>query len=155
MPNITRYRPRDIGFSIRSSSIIVYAWCRGYFCCLLLLGFIDSGLRSVSNSLNRFGIFFLAGGLVVPLAIGIIRYSLVLLLLFIDSYVSIVKSNTSISFVVSCSSSGITSGNNNYVISISIGLIGRYLDIILCVKVDSTISSWTIIVPVSISIESL
>jgi hypothetical protein len=58
MPNTTRYKPRNIGFSIRSSSITVYTWYRGCFCYLLLLGFIDSGLRSVSNSLSRFGVFF-------------------------------------------------------------------------------------------------
>jgi hypothetical protein len=43
--------------------------------------------------------------------------------------------------VVSCSSSSITSRNNNYIIGISIVLIGRYLDIILCVEVSSIISS--------------
>jgi hypothetical protein len=108
---------------------------------LSLLGFIDSRLRSVSNSLNNFGVFFLAGGSVVPPAIGIVRCSLVLLSLLIDSYISIIKSNTNISFVVSCSSSGITSGDNSYIIGTSIGLIGRYLDVMLCVIVGSTISS--------------
>jgi hypothetical protein len=107
---------------------------------LLLLGFVGSGLRSVSNSLNSFGILFLAGGLVVPPAIGIIGYFLALLSLFIDLYISVVKSNTSILFVVSCSSSSITSRNNSYIISTSIGLIGRYLNIILYVVVNSTIS---------------
>jgi hypothetical protein len=102
---------------------------------------VDSGLRSVSNSLSNFGVLFLAGGLVVPLAINIIGYFLVLLLLFIDSYISIIKSNISILFVVSCSSSSITSGDNNYIIGISIGLIGRYLDVMLCVIVNSAISS--------------
>jgi hypothetical protein len=53
---------------------------------LLLLGFIDSGLRSVSNSFSRFGVFFLAGGSVVPPAIDIVGCSSALLLLFIDSY---------------------------------------------------------------------
>jgi hypothetical protein len=96
----------------------------------------------VSNSLNRFGVFlFLAGGLVILLALGIVGYFSALLLLFIDSYVSIIKSNASISFVVSYSNSGITSGNNSCIIGASIGLIGRYLDIMLCVKVGSAISS--------------
>jgi hypothetical protein len=85
---------------------------------------MDSGLRSVSNSLSNFSVFFLAGGLVVPPAISIIRCSSALLLLFIDSYISIIKSNTGILFVVSYSSSSITSRDNNYIISISIGLIG-------------------------------
>jgi hypothetical protein len=102
---------------------------------------VDSGLRSVSNSLSNFGVFFLAGGSVVPLAIGVVGCSLALLLLLIDLCVSIIKSNTGILFVVSCSSSGITSGDNNYIISISIGLIGRYLDVILYVIVGSVISS--------------
>jgi hypothetical protein len=102
---------------------------------------MDSGLKSVSNSLNNFNVLFLAGGSVIPLAISIIRYSLALLLLFIDSYISVIKSNTGILFVVSCSSSSITSGDNSYVISISIGLIGRYLDVMLCVIINSTISS--------------
>jgi hypothetical protein len=108
---------------------------------LLLLGFIDSGLRSVSNSLSNFGVFFLAGGLVVLLAIGIIRCSSVLLLLLIDLYINIIKSNTSISFVVSYSSSSITSGNNSCIIDTSIGLIGRYLDVMLYVIISSAISS--------------
>jgi hypothetical protein len=108
---------------------------------LLLLGFIDSGLRLVSNSLNSFGVFFLAGGLVIPPAIGIIGCSSVLLLLLIDLYISIIKSNTGISFVVSCSGSGITSGDNSCIISISIGLIGQYLDIMLYVVVGSIVSS--------------
>jgi hypothetical protein len=107
----------------------------------LLLGFVDSGLRSVSNSLSKFSVFFLAGGLVVLPAISIIRCSLVLLLLLIDSYISIIKSNTSILFVVSCSSSSIISGNNSYIISISIGLIGRYFNVILYIKINSIISS--------------
>jgi hypothetical protein len=85
---------------------------------------VDSGLRLVSNSLSNFGVLFLAGGLVVPPAIGVIGYSLVLLLLLIDSYVSIIKSNTNILFVVSCSSSSITSGDSSCVIGTSIGLIG-------------------------------
>jgi hypothetical protein len=100
---------------------------------------VDSGLRSVSNSLSKFGVFFLAGGLVVPLVIGVIGCSSVLLLLFIDLYISIIKSNTGLLFVVSCSSSSIISRDNNYIISISISLIGRYLNIILYVKVNSTI----------------
>jgi hypothetical protein len=102
---------------------------------------VDSGLRSVSNFLSSFGVFFLAGGSVVLLAIGVIGWFLVLLLLLIDLYVSVIKSNTGILFVVSCSSSSITSGDNSYVISISIGLIGRYLDVMLCVIINSTISS--------------
>jgi hypothetical protein len=102
---------------------------------------VDSGLRLVSNSLSSFGVFFLAGGLVVLLAIGIIRCSLALLLLFIDLYVSIVKSNTGVSFVVSCFGSGIISGDNSCIIGTSIGLIGRYLDVMLCVMVGSAISS--------------
>jgi hypothetical protein len=102
---------------------------------------MDSGLRSVSNSLNNFGVLFLAGGSVVPLAIGIIRCFSVLLLLFIDLYVSIIKSNTGILFVVSCSSSSITSGDNSCIIGISIVLIGRYLNIMLYVMVGNTISS--------------
>jgi hypothetical protein len=102
---------------------------------------MDSGLRSVSNSLNNFGVLFLAGGSVVPLAIGIIRCFSVLLLLFIDLYVSIIKSNISILFVVSCSSFSITSGDNSYIIGTSIGLIGRYLDVMLYVIVGSIISS--------------
>jgi hypothetical protein len=154
MPNTTRYRLRDIGFSIRSSNITVYTWYRGYFYCLFLLGFMDSGLRSVSNFLSRFSVFFLAGGLVVPLVISIIRCSLALLLLFIDLYISIIKSNTSIFFVVSYSSSSITSRNNNYIISISIGLIGRYLNIMLYIIISSTVSFWIIIVSASILIES-
>jgi hypothetical protein len=89
---------------------------------------MDSGLKLVSNSLNNFGVFFLAGGLIVFLAISVIRYSLVLLLLLIDSCISVIKSNTGILFVVSCSSSSITSGNNSYIIGISIGLIGQYLN---------------------------
>jgi hypothetical protein len=101
---------------------------------------MDSGLRSVSNFLSRFSVFFLAGGLVVPLVISIIRCSLALLLLFIDLYISIIKSNTSIFFVVSYSSSSITSRNNNYIISISIGLIGRYLNIMLYIIISSTVS---------------
>jgi hypothetical protein len=85
---------------------------------------MDSGLRSVSNSLSNFSVFFLAGGLVIPLAISVIGYSSALLLLLIDLCVSVIKSNTNILFVVSCSSSSITSGDNSYVIGISIGLIG-------------------------------
>jgi hypothetical protein len=154
MPNTTRYRPRDIGFSIRSSSIAVYAWYRGRFCCLLLLGFIDSGLRLVSNSLSSFGVFFLARGLVIPLAIGVVGCSLALLLLLIDSCINVIKSNTGISFVVSCSSSGITSGNNSCIVGTSIGLIGRYLDVTLCVVVGSVISSWIIIIFTGALIES-
>jgi hypothetical protein len=141
MPNATRYRPRDIGFSIRSSSITVYTWCRGCLYCLLLLGFVDSGLRSVSNSLSNFGVFFLARSSVVPPAIGVIGCSLVLLSLLIDSYISVIKSNTNISFVVSCSGSSIISGDNSYIIGISIGLIGRYLNIMLYIMVGSVISS--------------
>jgi hypothetical protein len=102
---------------------------------------MDSGLRSVSNSLSNFGVFFLAGGSVIPLAIGVVRCFLALLLLLIDSYISVVKSNTSILFVVSCSSSSITSGDNSYIISISIGLIGRYLDVMLCIIVGSSVLS--------------
>jgi hypothetical protein len=102
---------------------------------------VDSGLRLVSNSLSNFGVFFLARGSVVFLAIGIIGCSSALLLLLIDSYVSIVKSNTGISFVVSYSGSGVTSGDNSYIIGASIGLIGRYLDVILCVMVGSVVSS--------------
>jgi hypothetical protein len=137
------------------SSIIVYTWYRGRFCCLLLLLFVDSGLRLVSNSLSKFGVFFLTGGLVIPLAIGIIRYFLALLLLFIDSYISIIKSNTNILFVVSCSSSSITSRDNSCIISTSISLIGQYLDIMLCVIINSAISSWTIIISTGILMESL
>jgi hypothetical protein len=155
VPNITRYRPRDIRFSIRSSSITVYAWSQGCFYCLSLLRFVDSGLRSVSNSLNKFGVFFLAKGLVVPPAISIIRYSLVLLSLLIDLYINIIKSNTGVLFMVSYSSSGITSGDNSYIIGASIGLIGRYLNIMLCVIISSTILSWTIIISLGILIESL
>jgi hypothetical protein len=95
----------------------------------------------VSNSLSKFGVFFLAGGSVIPPIINIIRYSSALLLLFINLYIGIIKSNTGISFVVSCSGSGIISGDNSYIISISIVLIGRYLDIILCVIVSSIILS--------------
>jgi hypothetical protein len=102
---------------------------------------VDSGLRLVSNSLNSFGVFFLAGGLIILLAISIIGCSSVFLLLLIDSYISIIKSNISISFVVSCFGSSISSGDNNYIISISIGLIGRYLDITLYIIVGSVISS--------------
>jgi hypothetical protein len=108
---------------------------------LLLLAFVDSGLRSVSNSLSRFSVFFLAGGSVVPRPISVIGCSLVLLLLLIDLYINIIKLNTGISFVVSCSSSGITSGDSSYIIGTSIGLIGRYLDIMLYVVISSTISS--------------
>jgi hypothetical protein len=102
---------------------------------------MDSGLRSVSNSLSSFSVLFLVGGLVVPLAISIIGCSSALLSLFIDLCISIIKSNISILFVVSCSSSSITSGDNNYIIGISIGLIGRYLDVILYVIIGSAISS--------------
>jgi hypothetical protein len=102
---------------------------------------MDSGLRSVSNSLNNFGVLFLVGGLVVPPAIGVVGCSSALLLLFIDLCVSIIKSNTSILFVVSCSSSSIISGDNNCIIGVSIGLIGQYLDIMLYVIVGSIISS--------------
>jgi hypothetical protein len=77
---------------------------------------VDSGLRSVSNSLSNFGVLFLAGGSIVPLAISIIRYSSALLSLLIDSCVSIIKSNTSMSFVVSCFGSSIISGDNSIVI---------------------------------------
>jgi hypothetical protein len=99
--------------------------------------------------------FFLAGGSVVPLAISVVRCSSALLSLFIDSYISVIKSNVGISFVVSCFSSGVTSGDSSYIIGISIGLIGRYLDIILCVVISSVISSWTIIISAGASIESL
>jgi hypothetical protein len=102
---------------------------------------MDSGLRLVSNSLSNFGVFFLAGGLVVSLAISVLGCSLALLLLFIDSCVNIIKSNAGILFVVSCSRSGITSGDNSCIISISIVLIGRYLDVMLYIMVDSAISS--------------
>jgi hypothetical protein len=95
----------------------------------------------VSNSLNSFGVLFLVGGSVVPPAIGIIGYSSALLLLLIDSYISVIKSNTSILFVVSFSSSSITSGDNSCIISILIGLIGRYLNVMLYVVVSSIISS--------------
>jgi hypothetical protein len=101
---------------------------------------VDSGLKSVSNSLNSFGVFFLAGGSVVPPAISIIGYFLALLSLFINLCISIIKSNTNISFVVSCSSSSITSGDSSYIVGISIGLIGRYLDVTLYVVVGSAIS---------------
>jgi hypothetical protein len=102
---------------------------------------MDSGLRSVSNSLSSFGVFFLAKGLVVFLAIGVLGCFLALLSLFIDLYINIVKSNISILFIVSCSSSSITSGDNSYIIGISIVLIGRYLDVMLYIVVNSTISS--------------
>jgi hypothetical protein len=102
---------------------------------------MDSGLKSVSNSLSSFGVFFLARGLVIPPAISIIGCSLALLLLFIDSYVSVIKSNAGVLFVVSCSSSSIISGDNNCIIGVSIGLIGQYLDIMLYVIVGSIISS--------------
>jgi hypothetical protein len=102
---------------------------------------VDSGLRSVSNSLSSFGIFFLARGLVVPLAISIVRYFLVLLLLLIDLCISIIKSNINVLFIVSCSSSSITSRDNSCVIGISIVLIGRCLDVMLYIMVGSVISS--------------
>jgi hypothetical protein len=86
-------------------------------------------------------VFFLAGGLIVPLAIDIIKYSSVLLLLLIDLCVSIIKSNTNILFVVSCFSSSIISRDNNYIIGILIILIGRYLDIMLYVVINSIILS--------------
>jgi hypothetical protein len=85
---------------------------------------MDSGLKSVSNSLSNFGVLFLAGGLVVTLAIGVVGCFLVLLLLLIDSCVSVVKSNTGVLFVVSCSGSGIISGDSSCIISVSIVLIG-------------------------------
>jgi hypothetical protein len=154
MPNTARYRPRDVGFSIRSSSITVYAWCRGCLYCLLLLGFIDSGLRLVSNSLSSFGVLFLVGGLVVLLAIGVIGCFSALLLLLIDLYISVIKSNTGVSFVVSCFGSSIISGDSSCIIGISIGLIGRYLDVMLCVIINSIISSWIIIISAGVSIES-
>jgi hypothetical protein len=94
------------------------------------------------------------GGLIVLLAIGILGCSLVLLLLFIDSCIDVIKLNTGVLFVVSCSSSSITSGDSNYIISISIGLIGRYLDIILCIKVNNIVLSWIIIISTGILIES-
>jgi hypothetical protein len=102
---------------------------------------VDSGLRLVSNSLSNFGVFFLAGGLVVPLVIGVVGCSSALPSLFIDLCISVIKSNTGVSFVVSCSGSGITSGDSSYIIGTSIGLIGRYLDVMLYVIVGSTISS--------------
>jgi hypothetical protein len=86
-------------------------------------------------------VFFLAGGLIIPPVINIIRYFSALLLLFIDLYINIIKSNINISFVVSCFGSSITSGNNNYIISISIVLIRRYFDIMLCVIISSIILS--------------
>jgi hypothetical protein len=82
----------------------------------------------VYNSLSRFSVFlfFLVGGSVVPLAKGILGYFLALLLLFIYSCIGIIKSiiNNSILFVVSCFGFSITSGDNSYIISASIGLIG-------------------------------
>jgi hypothetical protein len=102
---------------------------------------MDSGLRSVSNSLSSFGVFFLAGGSVVPLAIGVVGCSLALPLLLIDSCVGVVKSNTGVLFVVSCSGSGVTSGDNSCVVGTSIGLIGRYLDVMLCVVVGGAVLS--------------
>jgi hypothetical protein len=102
---------------------------------------MDSGLRSVFNSLNKFGVFFLAGGSVIPPAISIVGCSSALLSLLIDLCVGIIKSNRGILFVVSCSGSSIISGDNNYIISTSIGLIGRYLDVMLYAIVSSTISS--------------
>jgi hypothetical protein len=85
----------------------------------------------------------LAGGLVIFLAIGVIVCSSVLLLLLIDSCISIIESNTNsgILFVVSYSSSSIISGDNNYIISISISLIGQYLNIMLYVVIGNAISS--------------
>jgi hypothetical protein len=77
----------------------------------------------------------------VPPAIGVLGCSSALLLPLIDLYISVIKSNIGISFVVSYSGSGITSGNNNCVIGVSIGLIGRYLNIILYVEVDNIILS--------------
>jgi hypothetical protein len=110
---------------------------------LLLLGFVDSGLRSVSNSLSKFGVFFLAGGSVVPPAIGVLGCSSALPSPLIDSCISVVKSNSgsSMSFVVSCFGSGVTSGNSSYIVGASIGLIGRYLDIMLYVVVGSAVLS--------------
>jgi hypothetical protein len=102
---------------------------------------VDSGLKSVSNSLSNFGVFFLAGGSVVSPAIGILGCSSVLLSLFIDSCISIIKSNTGILFIVSYSSSGVTSRDSSYIIGILIGLIGRYLDIMLYVIVSSAVLS--------------
>jgi hypothetical protein len=102
---------------------------------------MDSGLRLVSNSLSSFGVFFLVGGSVVLPAIGVVGYSSALLLLLIDLYIGVIKSNAGILFVVSCSGSGITSGDNSCIISTSIGLIGRYLDVMLCVMIGSAISS--------------
>jgi hypothetical protein len=63
--------------------------------------------------------------------------------LLIDSCIGVIKSNASnsILFVVSCSSSSITSGDNNYIIGISIGLIRRYPDVTLYIVVNSVISS--------------
>jgi hypothetical protein len=155
MPNAARYRPRNIGFSIRSSSIAVYTWYRGRFCYLSLFGFIDSGLKSVFNSFNKFGVFFSARDSVVPLVISVVGYSSAPLLLFFDSYISIIKSNIHILFVVSYSSSSITSGDNSYIIGISISLIGWYLDVMLCIKVGSVISFWIIIVSARASMENL
>jgi hypothetical protein len=116
---------------------------------------MDSWLKSVSNFLSNFSVLFLVRGLVISLVTSILGCFLVILLLFIDLCISIIKSNTSILFIVSCSGSGITSGNNNYIISISIGLIRQYLDIMLYVIVGSIILSWIIIISASILIESL
>jgi hypothetical protein len=84
---------------------------------------MDSGLKLISNSLSKFP-FFLARDLVVLPAINIVGYFSILLSLFIDSYISIVKSNAGLLFVVFCSGSSITSGDNSYIIGVSIGLIG-------------------------------
>jgi hypothetical protein len=102
---------------------------------------VDSGLRSDSNSLSNFGVFFLAGGLVVSLVIGVLGCSSALLSLLIDLYIGVIKSNTGVLFVVSYSSSGITSGDSSCVISASIVLIGRYLDVMLYIIVGSVVLS--------------
>jgi hypothetical protein len=79
----------------------------------------------------------------VPLSVGIIRCSSAFPLLLIDLYVSIIELTISsyILFVVICSSSGIISGDNSCVISTSIGLIGRYLNVILYVVVNNIVLS--------------
>jgi hypothetical protein len=86
---------------------------------------------------------FLEGDLVITPAIGVLGYSSVLLSLLFNSYVGIIEliASNNILFVAFCSGSGITSGNSNCIISASIGLIGRYLDVMLCVVVGSAVSS--------------
>jgi hypothetical protein len=58
----------------------------------------------------------------------------------INHVIGIIKSNAGISFVVSYSGSGITSGDSSCVISVLIGLIGRYINVTLYVVGSAVLS---------------